>query len=158
MPFYKMNFSWVMKRETGDYYLRVVIPLAFILFVGYLSVFIPREHFEAIVTIQVTALLSAVALYLSIPKVGSEDATISDQIFLFDYLAVSLMILISIIRVNWRVRANRNLDRALMAAHALGIPLLVLAVALHVSQLQTGNLPIFSFAQSANSPAIKAQK
>ena len=47
------------------------VPLGFILFVAYLSIFIPRTHFEAIVTIQVTALLSAVALYLSLPKLDS---------------------------------------------------------------------------------------
>ena len=57
-----------MKRQTTDYFLRVVVPLGFILIVAYLSIFIPRAHFEAIVTIQVTALLSAVALYLALPK------------------------------------------------------------------------------------------
>ncbi len=159
VPFYKMNFSWVMKRETGDYFLRVVVPLAFILFVGYLSIFIPREHFEAIITIQVTALLSAVALYLSIPKVGSDDATISDLIFLFDYFAVSLMILISIIRISWRVRANRSLDRILMATHAFGIPLLIIGLALYVTQLKLGSPPTFSVVQSSKSVSeTKAQR
>jgi ABC-type branched-subunit amino acid transport system substrate-binding protein len=157
VPFYKMNFSWVMKRAATDYYLRVVIPLAFILIVGYLSIFIPREHFEAIVTIQVTALLSAVALYLSIPKVGSDDATISDRIFLFDYMAVSLMIAISILRVNPRLRPNRGLQRVVVAAHIFGVPLLVAGMALYVSQLDTGYLPNVTISQEPSWTATKGQ-
>jgi ABC-type branched-subunit amino acid transport system substrate-binding protein len=141
VPFYKMNFSWVMKREATDYYLRVVIPLIFILIVAYLSIFIPREHFEAIVTIQVTALLSAVALYLSIPKVSAEAATISDRIFLFDYMAVSLMIAISIVRVNERVQTYPGLARVLKLAHIVVVPLLCIGMAFYVMSLDTGYLP-----------------
>ncbi len=151
VPFYKMNFSWVMKRETTDYYLRVVIPLIFILIVAYLSIFIPREHFEAIVTIQVTALLSAVALYFSIPKVGSDVATVSDRIFLFYYMAVSLMIAISILRVSPRLRGNRFIDRLLSAAHIVGMPVLVVSMMLYVSRLDTGYLPAISIVADQNS-------
>lgn len=140
VPFYTANFSWILKRETTDYFLRVVVPLIFILVVAYLSIFIPREHFEAIVTIQVTALLSAVALYLSIPQVGSDDATVSDRIFLFDYLAVSLMIIISIMRVNGNVRSHNAIDRALMALHITGIPLLCAAMALYVLSMESGEV------------------
>ena len=79
VPFYKASFVWMMKRQTTDYYLRVVVPLAFILIVAYLSIFIPQTHFEAIVTIQVTALLSAVALYLALPKLDADSTTMSDR-------------------------------------------------------------------------------
>lgn len=153
VPFYKMNFSWVMKRETTDYYLRVVVPLIFILIVAYLSIFIPREHFEAIVTIQVTALLSAVALYLSIPKVGSDHATVSDRIFLFDYMAVSLMIAISIMRVSPRLRSKPVVDRLLATGHIVGVPLLVFGMMLYVSRLDTGYLPAISVTAQQHSPS-----
>ena len=132
VPFYKGSFSWIMQREATDYYLQVVIPLAFILIVAYLSIFIPKENFEAVVTIQVTALLSAVALYLSIPKVASDTATISDRIFLVDYMAVSLMIVISIMRVNPRVLENRRLARILDWVHIAGIPVLVGVLLLYI--------------------------
>lgn len=138
VPFYQVGFSWIMEREATDYYLRVVIPLAFILIVAYLSIFIPREHFEAVVTIQVTALLSAVALYLSIPKVGADAATISDRIFLFDYMAVSLMIAISISRVNAVMRRFPWLESTLKVMHVLGIPLLVVAMAYYVANITSG--------------------
>jgi hypothetical protein len=48
VPFYKASFVWLMKRQATDYYLRVVVPLVFILIVAYLSIFIPYSHFERI--------------------------------------------------------------------------------------------------------------
>lgn len=138
VPFYRATFGWLMKRQTTDYYLRVVVPLAFILIVAYLSIFIPRSHFEAIVTIQVTALLSAVALYLSLPQLDSDTATVSDRLFVLNYMMVSLMIVISILRVNGGIAARRWLTRALEAMHVVLIPLLVAFVGYYVWRLQDG--------------------
>ncbi len=135
VPFYKASFVWLMKRQTTDYYLRVVVPLAFILVVAYLSIFIPISHFEAIVTIQVTALLSAVALYLSLPKIDSDTATVSDRIFVFNYMMVSLMIIISIMRMNPVVTARRWLKGTLWATHVFIMPLMVAAAAWLVYQV-----------------------
>lgn len=126
VPFYKTRFVWQMKRETTDYYLRVVVPLAFILIVAYLSIFIPQNHLEAIVTIQITALLSAVALYLSLPQIDSDTATVSDRIFVLDYLMVSLMIVISILRINVRVSKMGWLNALLTLFHIVLIPMIVL--------------------------------
>lgn len=132
VPFYKASYVWLMKRQTTDYVFRVIVPLAFILIVAYLSIFIPSTHFEAIVTIQVTALLSAVALYLSIPQLGSDTATLSDRLFVFDYMMVSLMIVISILRINKFVACRKWLARTLGIIHIVAIPLLVVALAIQV--------------------------
>jgi hypothetical protein len=132
VPFYKGSFVWVMKREATDYFLTVVVPLAFIMAIAYLAVFIPRGHFEAIVTIQVTALLSAVALYITIPKVDSDEATLSDKMFLFDYMLISLMIGISILRVNRSIDRVPWLDKSLGVMHVAGIPAIVVLMALYV--------------------------
>ncbi len=134
-PFYKASFVWMMQRQTTDYFLRVVVPLAFILIVAYLSIFIPQSHFEAIVTIQVTALLSAVALYLSLAKLDSDTATLSDRLFVFDYMIVSLMIVISILRVNRFVARRTWLKGALGFIHVAVIPMMVAAMALYVQGL-----------------------
>lgn len=136
VPFYKTSFVWLMARQTTDYYLRVVVPLGFILIVAYLSIFIPLSHFEAIVTIQVTALLSAVALYLSLPKLDADTTTVSDRIFLFNYMAVSLMIGLSILRMNRFVIGNGWARGSLAMVHIVAIPLLVLAMAIYVLQAQ----------------------
>ncbi len=134
VPFYKASFVWVMARQTTDYFLRVVVPLAFILIVAYLSVFIPRVHFEAIVTIQITALLSAVALYLALPKIDADTATLSDRIFLFIYMAVSIMIAISIMRANPFI-ANRTWLRGLLGMlHIIAVPAMCAAMALYILQ------------------------
>lgn len=132
VPFYKGSFVWVMKREATDYFLTVVIPLAFIMIIAYMAIFIPGSRFEAIVTIQVTALLSAVALYLTIPKIGSDAATISDKLFLFNYLVISLMIGISILRVNKTIDRHHRVDRLLGWTHIVMIPALVVLMALYV--------------------------
>jgi ABC-type branched-subunit amino acid transport system substrate-binding protein len=135
VPFYKTSFVWMMKRQTTDYYLRVVVPLAFILIIAYMSIFIPQGHFEAVVTIQVTALLSAVALYLSLPKLDADTATLSDRLFVFDYMLVSLMIGISILRVNRLVAPRKWLYRTLGFVHVTIIPLLVGLVAAYIWRL-----------------------
>lgn len=132
VPFYKGSFVWVMRRQANDYYQRVVVPLAFILAVAYLSIFIPRTHFEAVITIQVTALLSAVALYLALPKIDADTATFSDRIFLFVYLAVSVMIAISIARVNPYLKGPLG-GRLLALLHIIGIPLMVAGMAMIVA-------------------------
>jgi len=131
-PFYSSSFVWQMRRETTDYFLRVVVPLAFILAVAYLAIFIPMSRFDSIVAIQVTALLSAVALYISLPKIDSDDATLSDRIFLFDYLMVSLMIAITILRINPLIEGRRWLRRTLEAVHVVAIPAIVVVCAYYV--------------------------
>lgn len=132
VPFYKTSFVWLMTRQTTDYYLRVVVPLMFILIVAYMSIFIPLTHFEAIVTIQVTALLSAVALYLSLPAIDADTTTLSDRLFLFNYMAVSLMIGISIARVNDLVTDRPGWKFALGLFHVVAIPVGMLLVALYI--------------------------
>lgn len=132
VPFYKASFAWLMKRQTTDYLLRVVVPLGFILIVAYLSIFIPRSNFEAIVTIQVTALLSAVALYLALPALASDTATLSDRMFVFVYMMVAVMIAISILRVNQYVASRKWMIRSLDTIHVVVLPILVGLVVLYV--------------------------
>jgi len=132
VPFYKASFVWLMARQTTDYFLRVVVPLGFILIVAYLSIFIPRGHFEAIVTIQITALLSAVALYLALPKIDADTATLSDRIFLFIYMAVSVMIAISIMRASPFIVGRRWLRGLLGTIHVVAIPAMGVLMALYI--------------------------
>ncbi len=132
VPFYQTRFTWLMQREATDYFLRVAVPLAFILFVAYLSIFIPRNHFEAIVTIQVTALLSSVALYLSLPKIDSGAATLSDRAFVFAYLILSIMIGLSIMRINPRVGGRKGAEHTLEFLHIVALPAFVAVAAYYV--------------------------
>ena len=139
VPFYKTKFAWVMQRQATDYFLRVAVPLGFILFVAYLSIFIPRHHFEAIVTIQVTALLSAVALYLSLPKIDSGSATLSDRAFVFAYMILSLMIGISIARINPLIGGRKGAQRVLALIHIAAVPTFVAVAGYYVYGLSIAN-------------------
>jgi len=132
VPYYQVSFVWLMKRQATDYYLRVAVPLGFILFVAYISIFIPKSHFEAIVTIQVTALLSAVALYLSLPGLVSDTPTRSDLAFVMAYMVLSMMIGISIMRITPPIAARPALGRTLQFAHIAGIPAALAVIAIYI--------------------------
>jgi hypothetical protein len=133
IPFYKGSFVWVLKRSANDYFLRVVVPLCFIMIVAYLAIFISTSRFESIANIQVTALLSAVALYITTPKVDSDTATLSDSIFVFNYMILCLMIGISILRVNGLVANTLHLKRALAILHVVFIPFFVAIMAFYIA-------------------------
>jgi Periplasmic binding protein len=138
VPFYKASYVWLMTRQTTDYFLRVVVPLGFILSIAYLSIFIAAAHFEAIVTIQVTALLSAVALYLSLPKLDANAETLSDRMFLFCYLMLSIIIGITIARANRWVAPIGWLRRLLGVMHIILVPVMVAAMAFYVYEASLG--------------------
>lgn len=120
------------KRSATDFYLRVVIPLIFIALVAYFAIFIPSAHFEAIVTIEVTALLSAVALYITTPKIDLDTATLSDKIFLFNYMIFTLMIAISILRINKYVVQRLRWKHTLGMLHVAFIPFLLVLMFFYV--------------------------
>ncbi len=98
VTFYKFNQTFMVKRQAVDFYLRVLIPLIFILLVSWFSVFLATDRFDSIMAIQVTALLSAIAFYLALPQVDSGEATLSDRTFVATYAAVSLMIGLSVLQ------------------------------------------------------------
>jgi hypothetical protein len=87
----------------------------------------------------VTALLSAVALYLALPKLDAGDGTtISDRVFLFAYCAVSLMIAVSVLRVSRPVAQSWWATKSLAWVHILLIPLLAAAMTFYVHRASHG--------------------
>lgn len=128
VPFYKFNATWVAERISIDYYTRVVIPLGFILLVTYFSVYLPHSRFESLMGIQVTALLSSIALYLALPKIDTDQATLSDKIFMITYAAVSMMIGLSILKDNLRDTGARALRGGVTIVQRVVFPVVVLSV------------------------------
>ncbi|WP_417281656.1 ABC transporter substrate-binding protein [Adhaeribacter terreus] len=92
IPYYKFNFTYVLKRAKVDFFLKTLTPLLAILIITYFSVYIPIRQFEALSAIQVTALLSSIALYFSAYKSQGQFATTSDKIFIFTYIMVTTLI------------------------------------------------------------------
>lgn len=128
IPYYNFNYTWVMRRQVVDYVLRVIVPLSFIMIVAYVAIFIPRSEFEAIMGIQVTALLSAIALYLALNQPEADDATLSDTIFVMAYASISAMIALSVLEVNPTVGRSGLLMRGIHVLQVYLVPLVALAV------------------------------
>ncbi|MFM1815478.1 MAG: hypothetical protein RLZ98_2173 [Pseudomonadota bacterium] len=128
LPYYNFNYTWVMERQVVDYLLRVVVPLGFIIVVAYLANFIPRAEFEAIIAIQVTALLSAIALYLALNQPSSDVATLSDHIFVTAYAVISAMIALSILEVNTTLIRYRRFLAVVTVLQVYLVPLFAVVV------------------------------
>jgi hypothetical protein len=129
VSFYKFNQTWVVKREAVDFYLRVLMPLAFILLVTWFSVFLSRERFESMMGIQVTALLSAIALYLALPNIASNVPTLYDKVFMLTYAAVSAMIGLTVLNDRLLSPSYGVLRRSLTALQTVVFPLAVVGSA-----------------------------
>lgn len=132
IPFYKFNYSWLVKRKSTDFMWRVLVPLVFILVLTYFAIYIGDGVFEARIGAQVTALLSALALYLSISKPLADEATLSDKIFVSSHIAITLMVGLSILEAQpWVKRMGRTwvFVRTLQVAV---FPLIVAAVVVFV--------------------------
>jgi ABC-type branched-subunit amino acid transport system substrate-binding protein len=97
IPYYKFSYMYIMKRARIDFFLKTLVPLLAILVITYFSVYIPLRQFEALAGIQVTALLSSIALYFSAYKPETQYATTSDRIFIFTYIMITTLIGTSIL-------------------------------------------------------------
>jgi len=71
-------------------------------------------------------------LYLALPKLEANVETLSDRIFLFSYLVLSLIIAITIARANRLVEPIGWLRRLLGFLHIVGMPVAAAAVAFYV--------------------------
>lgn len=129
IPLTTFNFTWTVKRLATDHYLQVMMPLFIILLVTWLSTLIPAQRLESVVAIQVTALLSSIALYLAVPKVDFEHATVSDILFVVTYLAISVMLGMSILRTNLDAWKMRRTAWALGYIQILAMPVILIVLA-----------------------------
>src|SRR5688572_9408180 len=97
IPYYKFSYMYVLKRAPVDFFLKTLVPLMAIIIISYFSVYIPPREFEALAGIQVTGLLSSIALYFSTYKPEMQYATISDKIFIFTYVMITALLGTSIL-------------------------------------------------------------
>lgn len=149
IPYYNFNYTWVMQRQVIDYMLRVVVPLSFIIIVAYLAIFIPRAEFEAIMAIQVTALLSAIALYLALNQPSADDATLSDKIFVVAYATISVMIALSIFEVNETLSKSRATMRLVHVLQTYLVPVAAAGLIGYVLISASSEDPVSAVARDA---------
>ena len=133
LPLNKFNFTWILERQALDYYLRVVIPLCLIMLVAYFSIFIPNARVDTIVGIQVTTLLSVIALYFSIPKLDTDTATLSDEIFVFSEMVIVMLVCMSIMRVHSAVKEAPIFGWVLSLAQLVLFPIMTVLMIRYLS-------------------------
>lgn len=156
IPYYNFNYTWVMERQVVDYLLRVIVPLAFIMVVSYLANFIPRVEFNATIAIQVTALLSAIALYLALNQPQADDATLSDQIFVLAYATISSMIALSILDINTHMRDSRAAMWVIHAFQFYLLPIGALSALAYILAAASANGSVLQSAIAAGRDGLAA--
>jgi Periplasmic binding protein len=124
----KFNDTWIVKRQGHDFYLRVVLPLIFILLITYFSAFLTHDRFESIMGIQVTALLSAIALNLSQPIIGTNELSLSDRAFIVTYAAITVMSALSVLKDAKWVRTGGTIHHSISLVQKVGYPVMVVSL------------------------------
>jgi hypothetical protein len=129
--YYKFSFVYIMKRAQIDFFLKTLVPLLSILIITYFSVYIPHREFEALAGIQVTGLLSSIALYFSTYKPEMQYATNSDKIFIFTYIMITTLIGTSILLYVMHHK-NNTLTRLMNIYQQYLFPVVVLGFTIYI--------------------------
>ena len=93
VPVYRFSYAWELKREAQDFMLKIGIPLLIVLMLAYSVLFLPLVEFEAACGISITALLSAIALYMGLPTPETGEITLADGMFFLSYAMICICIM-----------------------------------------------------------------
>ena len=88
------RLGWIVKRKNTATLLKIGIPMFFLIFLVYYSVFLGVDRATESIGILTTTFLSAIALYFSVEKPEPKKMTIIDIIFIWFYLVNGLTITI----------------------------------------------------------------
>jgi len=78
--------GWILKRKNTATLLKMGIPMFFLIFLVYYSVFLDYQAASESIGILTTTFLSAIALYFSVEKPEPKKMTIIDLIFVWFYI------------------------------------------------------------------------
>ena len=88
------RLGWIIKRKNTATLLKIGIPMFFLIFLVYYSVFLGFDKSSESIGILTTTFLSAIALYFSVEKPEPKKMTIIDIIFIWFYIVNGLTITI----------------------------------------------------------------
>ena len=88
------RLGWIIRRKNTATLLKIGIPMFFLIFLVYYSVFLGFDKSSESIGILTTTFLSAIALYFSVEKPEPKKMTIIDIIFIWFYLVNGLTITI----------------------------------------------------------------
>jgi len=124
----EIRAGWTIARTNTVTTMKVAIPLIFLIFLNYYTLFLPFSEANAAVGILTTTFLSGIALYFSTEKPQPLRMTTIDLIFLYYYLQVGTSILVvavsSFVSEDFFSNASLALKWALPIVSGLGVALL----------------------------------
>jgi hypothetical protein len=88
------RLGWIIRRKNTATLLKIGIPMFFLIFLVYYSVFLGFDKSSESIGILTTTFLSAIALYFSVEKPEPKKMTIIDIIFIWFYIVNGLTITI----------------------------------------------------------------
>ena len=88
------RLGWIVRRKNTATLLKIGIPMFFLIFLVYYSVFLGFDKSSESIGILTTTFLSAIALYFSVEKPEPKKMTIIDIIFIWFYIVNGLTITI----------------------------------------------------------------
>ena len=80
------RLGWILKRKNTATLLKIGIPMFFLIFLVYYSVYLNYKEAMASIGILTTTFLSSIALYFSVEKPEPKKMTIIDLIFVWFYV------------------------------------------------------------------------
>ena len=91
----EIRVGWTIARTNVVTTMKVAIPIIFLIFLNYYTVFLPFEDVSSAIGILTTTFLSGIALYFSTEKPQPLRITTIDLIFIYYYLQVGLTVIIT---------------------------------------------------------------
>jgi hypothetical protein len=91
----EVRVGWTIARTSVITTMKVAVPLIFLFFLNYYTVFLPFADAKTAIGILTTTFLSGIALYFSTEKPQPLRITTIDLIFIYYYLQVGITVLIT---------------------------------------------------------------
>ena len=91
----EIRVGWTIARTNVVTTMKVAIPIIFLFFLNYYTVFLPFEKASTAIGVLTTTFLSGIALYFSTEKPQPLRITTIDLIFIYYYLQVGLTVIIT---------------------------------------------------------------
>ena len=91
----EIRVAWTIARTNVVTTMKVAIPIIFLFFLNYYTVFLPFENATTAIGVLTTTFLSGIALYFSTEKPQPLRITTIDLIFIYYYLQVGLTVIIT---------------------------------------------------------------
>jgi hypothetical protein len=87
---YNISFGWVLERQVNDTLLKICVPLGILVLISYFPVVSSKESSDTMMSVLITSLLAAIALYFSLEKPVSDKMTLLDKIFIVSYVIIGM--------------------------------------------------------------------